>query len=194
MATISAWAVGSLARTTWLTPVATTFPSFTTSAANGPPFARTFAAASSMACSINRFMGAGIPSPVLPGFPGKATVPYGRLRFDEAGADGVADHAGGFVYAQLLQDAGAVGVGGFVADAEARGGFLGRFALGDQRQHLALALGQGKHRAHRLFVGRENGTLPARKLDRGAQIARERPIVVVARHAGAFHPAVLAVR
>src|SRR5664280_1947128 len=58
-------------------------------------------------------------STVLPGSLGKATVPYGRLRFDEAGADGVADHAGGFVYAQLLQDAAAVGVGGFVADAEA---------------------------------------------------------------------------
>ena len=36
--------------------MATTLPSFTTSAANGPPFVRTLAAASSMACSINRFM------------------------------------------------------------------------------------------------------------------------------------------
>src|ERR1039458_3820206 len=69
-------------------------------------------------------------STVLPSSLGKATVPYGRLRFDEACADGVADHAGGFVYAQLLQNTAAVGVGGFVADAEARGGFLGRFALG----------------------------------------------------------------
>src|ERR1035438_10372624 len=50
MATISACAVGSLAAVTRLDPAAITAPSFTTSAANGPPPQRTFSAARSIAC------------------------------------------------------------------------------------------------------------------------------------------------
>ena len=50
MATISAWAVGSLVRVTWLAPVAMTIPSLTTRAANGPPSKRTFSMAMSITC------------------------------------------------------------------------------------------------------------------------------------------------
>src|ERR1017187_5539820 len=53
MATISACAVGSLSRVTWLVPVAITTPSLTTRAANGPPSRRTQTTAISMACLMN---------------------------------------------------------------------------------------------------------------------------------------------
>src|SRR5271165_3413453 len=53
MATTSAWAVGSFVAVTRLTPSATTRPSFTTTAANGPPPSRIFSCASAMARCIN---------------------------------------------------------------------------------------------------------------------------------------------
>ena len=50
------------------------------------------------------------------------------LGLDQAGADGVPHHAGGFMHAQLLQDPAAMRIGGLVADAQLRGGFLGGFS------------------------------------------------------------------
>src|SRR5215470_19717373 len=49
MTTIWAWAVGSLVKVTRFAPSATTLPSFTTTAANGPPPDRTLATASAIA-------------------------------------------------------------------------------------------------------------------------------------------------
>ena len=151
MATISACAVGSLARVTWLAPVAMTTPSFTTSAANGPPSR------------------ADVLHGQFDGLPEKSVASHDqttrlrprlrRLRFDQAGADGVAHHAGGLMDAQFFQDAAAVRIGGLVADAQDGGGLLGGLALGDQHQHLALALGQGEYHPHRFRVGREDRAL-----------------------------------
>src|SRR5438876_2308014 len=54
MAMISAWAVGSFVEVTRLVPSARTRPSFTTSAANGPPRPeRTFSSARAMARRMN---------------------------------------------------------------------------------------------------------------------------------------------
>src|SRR5450432_950660 len=142
MATISACAVGSLDRVTWLAPVAMTIPSFTTNAAKGPPSRRTFSTASSMACCMNelviRLSSAAclsiaytiIADAVQPG--GYA----GRLCFNQPGANGIPDHAGGFMDAELFKDAATVRVGGLVADSQLRGGFLGGPACRDQHQNL----------------------------------------------------------
>src|SRR5258708_7332056 len=111
MATTSACAVGSLVRVTWLTPVAMTRSSLTMTAPNGPPSRPTFSKASSIACLRNGF--AKILDYMiwdgriafLP--PGRGLL--GKLRFDQASADRVAHHTGGFVHAELLQDSAAVG-------------------------------------------------------------------------------------
>src|ERR1022692_850744 len=114
MATISAWAGGSLTRVPWLVPVEITIPSFTPRAANGPPFRRTFSTARSIAClrnvwfmwpraplnSLHERAGSGRPGTG----PNRNDRPGGLdyLWFDEARADGVAHHAGGLVDAELF--------------------------------------------------------------------------------------------
>src|SRR5215472_3824229 len=56
MAMISAWAVGSLEEVTSFAPSAIIFPSFTTTAPNGPPRPeRTFSIASAMARAMKGF-------------------------------------------------------------------------------------------------------------------------------------------
>src|SRR6476619_2110656 len=116
-------------------------PSFTTRAANGPPPRRTFSSAISMTCLKY-----------------ESCIPSQRTRSwrDQSGPDRIADHTGRLMYSQLFEDAAAVGIGGLVADAQLRGGFLGGFAAGDQHQHLALALGESEHHTHRFIVRREN--------------------------------------
>src|SRR5262245_39200570 len=96
IATTSAWAVGSLERVTWLAPEAITMPSFTTRAAKGQPPRRTLATAISMACCMKEL-----------------DIRGEALGFDQAGADGITDHAGGFVDAKLFEDPATVRVGGF---------------------------------------------------------------------------------
>jgi len=75
MATISACAVGSLPRVTWLVPVAITTPSLTTRAANGPPSRRTLATAISTACLMSELD--------IRVFCGAAGYPWVTIRSDE---------------------------------------------------------------------------------------------------------------
>src|ERR1039457_5003023 len=140
MATISACAVGSLTRVTWLVPVAITPPSLTTRAANGPPSRRTQTTAISMACLMNELDIR--PGPITQDgqgcheFPAKSAGNSWQsclsLGFDQSRADGIPHHAGGLMHSQLLQDPAAMRVGGLVADTQLDRGFLGGFPAGNQ--------------------------------------------------------------
>src|ERR1035441_5994982 len=206
MATISAWAVGSLARVTWLVPVEITIPSFTTSAANGPPFRRTFSTARSIACLRNVwFMGRGRHSIAYtngrgPGerglWPDRNDRPGGlsHLWLDEARADGVPHHAGGLVDAQLFQYPAAVRVGCLVADPQLRGGLFGRLAVGDEHQPLPFPLRQREDDPHRFLVRDEHALLAVRDIGHRPHESRKLAIGVIARHSGALHPGIRLVR
>ncbi len=56
--------------------------------------------------------------------------------------DGVADDIGSGVEIQLAHKIGAVGIGGFDADAEHLGDFFGSLAFGDELDDFAFARGQ----------------------------------------------------
>src|SRR6185437_17122193 len=64
----------------------------------------------------------------------------------ESPAHGVAHQAGGLVDLEFLHDAGAMRVRGLHAQAQYPGDLTGGLALGDELQHLALAVCEGIRR------------------------------------------------
>src|SRR4029079_13027754 len=69
-----------------------------------------------------------------------------ELAAEEAELDGEADEVGAAVEAELVAEAGAVGLHGLDAEREAVGNFTVRVAVGEQSQHLALARAQRRRR------------------------------------------------
>src|ERR1017187_7871930 len=120
---------------------------------------------------------------VASGWEARSTNPV--LGLDEARADGVSHHAGGLVDAQLFQDPAAVRVGCLVADPQLRRSLFGRFAVGDEHQHLAFPFRQGEDDAHRLRV-RDEPALPAvGDIGHRAHESGKLAVSVVARHSRA---------
>ena len=76
----------------------------------------------------------------------KMPTAVSRSRRGQPPADGVADEGGRLTDVQLAHELDPVGFDGFDAQAQAPGDLLGRLALGDELQDLALSRGQGVRR------------------------------------------------
>jgi len=109
---------------------------------------------------------------------------------DQAGANGVADHAGGFVHAELFENAAAVGVSGLITDAELLGSLLGGFAIGDQDEDLAFALGEREDQADGVLIRSEDAVLAIVNVGGAAQEASEFAGAFIPGRAGVLDPPV----